>query len=300
MLPLTQPSNGTQFEEMMRIVDAYLRESGVPPHARPIRGWLEISGSLKLHLRMFPERDRAPVEGRYDGDDMTIRIFQWFEDQYGDKLKISFGPGRVFILVRHDPWVIQLPRIYGSAQVIASATVPSSKPEEYLRRREIPRLNVVDSIEGMTEAMKISLKSHELRAIYDQWRLGFEALSALEAIAQTPMVREVQSDIEAAVQHALSRPPHHGQCKWSCLQAAEKALKIFLTATGNQFPKTHELHRLVPLAERAGMPTIERAVVDAVQCSPAIRYGDEPTTAFQALGAHIASLRIARHVGLCM
>ncbi len=283
---------------MMGVVDRHLRESKVPPHARPIQGWLEVSSSLRLGLRMSPNQNRDPVMGHYNGDDLTIRIFRWFDRQYGDKLSISFGPGRVFMLLRHDPWLIELPRIFGTVHLFTSATEPSSKPEVYLRNREIPRVNVVELVEGMTDGIKASLQPEELQAIYVHVVLGLQAMSSLEAIVHvSSMAHEAQSDIEAAVRHAMSQSPHYGQCKWSCLQAAEKILKIFLESRQKSFPKHHRLHELAALAEAAGLTAFDHRPLDAIQCLPGIRYGEEePTTPYQALAAHVACLEIVRHV----
>ena len=157
MLRITQPTNDKEFEEMMQIVDRHLRESNVPPHARPFRGWFEISGTLKLGLRISAEQNRDPMVGCYDGDDLTIRIFRWFDRHYGDKVNLRFGPGRIFILVRHDTWIMELPRIYGSAKIFASAIEVSSKPEVYLKRREVPSINVIESIVGLTDRMTVVL-----------------------------------------------------------------------------------------------------------------------------------------------
>lgn len=297
MLSLKLPKNEAEFQQMMEFVDVHLRESGVTLQARPIRGWLEVSQSLELGLRMTPKQNRPPAKGSYEGDDMTIRIFQWFDERYGERLKMSWGPGRVFILLRHDPWMIDLPRIYGSVVLFASTTERSTESGEYLRKRERPRVNVVESIENLTDSMKASLTPNELRLIFEQWMLGFNALSSLEVISGTPMVAEVQSDIEAAVKHAMAKPPHYGQSKWSSLQATEKALKIFLSLKQVHFPKLHKLLTLVELAEATGLMSIDRSIVNAVQCSPAIRYGEVPTTALEGFEAHVSSLKIIHHVG---
>lgn len=296
MLALKLPSNEAEFEEMMCVVDRYLRESDVPPHERPIRGWLEVSNSLQLGLRMFPAEDRDLLLGVYTGDDMTIRIFRWFDQQYGDRLNENFGPGRIFLLLRRDPWVLRLPRIYGSAHIFASATEQSSRPEEYLHQRQLPRLNVVELIEGLTKSRRVTLESHELSHIHTCFVLGFEAMTSLEAIARLPMVRETQSDIEAAVQHVMNQPPHFGQSKWCSLQATEKVLKVFLESKTKSFPKHHELRGLAGLAEKANLPKLDHLWLDEIQCSAGIRYGEEHATLNEAFTAHLACLRVCRHV----
>lgn len=295
MLPLRKPSNEAEFVDMMRGVDQRLRESNVPPHARPLRGWLEISTSLKAGLRICPDQNRDPTPGSYGGDDLTIRIFRWFDKHYGDRLQINFGPGRLFILLRHDPWMISLPKVFGTVVFFASATEPSSDVDVDLRSRQVPRLNVVDLLDGVTDSLKSSLNPQELSEILDHVVLGFRAMSALEKIRHIRMAPEVQSDIEAAVQHAMAQVPHYGQSKWSSLQAAEKILKIFLAARKVKFPMHHRLEELVSRADASGLAVLDRRIVDAIQCSGGIRYGEEVASLNEAYAAHVGCLQVVAH-----
>jgi hypothetical protein len=121
-------------------------------------------------------------------------------------------------------------------------------------------------------------------------------MTSLEEVAPLPMVREAQSDIEAAVQHAVGQTPHYGQSRWSSLQAAEKICKVFLESRLKRYPKHHRLHELAALAETVGLPVLDHGLLESVQCPGGIRYGEEPTTAVQAFDAHVACIKIVFHI----
>ena len=281
---------------MMELVDAYLRKKNISPHARPIQGWFYISGKLGLGLQMGAGQDREPRSNCYSGDDLSIRIFRWFDNRYGDKLKINFGPGRVFILIRHDPWIISFPKVYGAAEFFISPSISSSRPEVYLKQRAVPRFNVLESIQGLPKGLANALRQQELGEIFEYFTNGYRDMVALEAVEALPMVNEARSDIEASVHHATSHPPHFGQSKWCSLQATEKLLKAYLASKKKSFPKVHKLGELAGLAEAAGLSALDKNWIDSIQCDPGIRYGEEPTSLVQAWSAHWSAVRVCGRV----
>ena len=110
------------------------------------------------------------------------------------------------------------------------------------------------------------------------------------------MVREVQSDIDAAVHHVMNKPPHFGQSKWHSLQATEKILKVFLESRTVSYPRHHQLRGLAELAEKANLPVLDHRWLDEIQCSAGIRYGEELATLNEAFAAYLACLQVCRHV----
>jgi len=281
---------------MMEKVDFALREKGIPPYARPIQGWLCISASLSLGLSMFPKEQRNPREGCYTGDDLTIRIFRWFDERYGEKLNMPFGPGRVFMVIRHDPWIITFPQVYGKIKFFISPTEESSRPEVYLKTKQIPRYNVLEAIDGLPDGLKKTLTNAELKEIFHRFDVAYQSMLAVSQVEETPMVKEAKSDIEAAIEHATHRPPHYGQSKWCSLQAAEKLLKAYLVTRDKQFPTHHKLAELTDLAESAGLSPIDRNLLELIQCSASIRYGEVPTSLGDAFQAHWAAVIVCGHV----
>lgn len=300
MLKLELPSSEKGFSAMMESVDSYLRSEGIPVHARPIRGWIEISKALNLELSMFPRNKKRATEGVYIGDDLSLRIFSWFDERYGSKLAIRMGPGRAVILVRGDPWEIHFPRVYGRVEFFISANEKSSNQEEDLRLRRIPRCNILDEITDFPAGLAQSLSRNELREIGESFVTIFESLESVAGIETLPMVREVQSDIDSAASHLLSNPPHYGLSKWSSLQAVEKSFKVYLAEKDVNIPRHHKLYELSVLAEKNGMFSVGKDFIDRIQCGASVRYGEELVSKDEAHQAHILSIilcgRIARDV----
>lgn len=290
MLKLELPDNEEEFATMMEVVDSYLRSEGIPVHARPIRGWFEICKTLNLVLSMFPRDKTIAADGVYTGDDLTIRIFSWFDDRYGNKLAIQMGLGRAVILVRGDPWEIQLPRIDGTVEFFISPYEKSSNQEDDLRLRRVPQCNILDEIIDFPIGLAKSLNSNELRAIAESFIAAYEAMESISKIEKMPMVREILCDIDSTVNHLLSHPPHYGLSKWSSLQATEKCFKTYLACKGIGFPMHHKLNELSLLAEKNGLFPVERSLIDKIQCGAGVRYGDENVGKEEALNAHMLSI----------
>jgi len=162
MLNLTLLSNEMEVVAMMEAVDVYLRESDVPPHARPIRGWFEISKDLKLGLNMFPKELKEPRPGIFSGDDLTLRIFRWFDERYREKLAIHMGPGRTVLLIKGDTWEATFPKVFGKVSFFISPVEKSSNIVEDLRLNRIPKYNILDAISQFPDGLAKSLNSTDL------------------------------------------------------------------------------------------------------------------------------------------
>lgn len=296
MIRIKLPTNEEEFISMMEEVDSFLREAEIPIHARPIRGWSEISKTLKLGLSMFPRKDRPSADGVYIGDDLTIRIFSWFDERYGNKLAVRAGPGRGAIMVRGDLWEVQFPKVYGTVEFFISAIDKSSDQEEDLKLSRIPRCNIMDEITDFPVGLAKSLISDELRAIADSFMAIYQSMDAVSKIQNLPMVNEIRSDIDSAVNHLLSNPPHYGLSKWSSLQAVEKSFKTFFSVKEIAFPKHHKLHELSKLAKENGLFAVEKSLIDKIQCSAGVRYGDVDVSKEEAYEAHLLSVILSGNI----
>ncbi|CAG0931530.1 MAG: hypothetical protein EFKGCFLK_01903 [Rhodocyclaceae bacterium] len=60
---------------------------------------------------------------------------------------------------------------------------------------------------------------------------------------------KAQRDLDSAKRLLTGSPPYRDTAAYHCQQTAEKATKALLTASGIEFPKTHDLTALVALAE---------------------------------------------------
>lgn len=286
------PRDEHEFEVLMERVDELLRDAEVPIGGRAIQAWIGVASSLGLELSMFPEGLDQPREGRYTGDDLTLRIFGWFDRRYGDRQNVDFSPGRVVLLIRNDPWEMVLPGIWGAVRFFASRTISSSNQEADLRHRRSPQINILDMITAFPEGLKSSLSDAEIRSILDIFNKTFLPMRLLEGCKDVRMFSEVRGDLDAAVDHLMSSQPQFGLSRWASLQATEKALKSFLEEQGKIYEWSHKLSMLASQAEQAGLRLIDRDKLQRIQCSATVRYGQASLTLREAHEAHITSIEV--------
>lgn len=272
----------------MAEIDQNLAIEGVGIPGRPIRALGELSHRYSVSLPIVDPIPGAPAE-LHAAWPVSARVHEWYEEQYGERLKVNFSPGRMAILIQEDLWTLQLPRIYGSARFTVSRTIqsdpgPSSNgPVVY---------NVVDAVEKLPSSRVSSLPDSELRHIYEKFMFGLQAFGVLEGTSNNDLIASARSDIASSVDHLVAGSPDYGLSKWSSLQAAEKGLKAAIRLAGKNAPRSHNLEKLSRDAEAAGIANTWSYLIPFIQCSAAIRYGEESCGRDDAVRAHSAALAI--------
>jgi len=282
------PMTEIEFQRLMERVDLHLIDDGTPIQERQIKGWMYAAELLGIELQFGGSR--APA------DNLSSRIFNWFDQRYGDKLKINFDIGRSFVIIRNDAWIMTYPKIYGRINLIVSPDIPSDPDKGWNTGNKLHKYNVLDSIEGLPDGLIKVLNKDEGIKIFKLFIKGHECFNYLNGIKSYPFVNEVISDLEASVLHATNHPPHFAQSKWSSLQATEKILKSYLRSNGAKFPKNHNLRALVTRANKTGLFPIDKEWINSVQCTANTRYGEEPVTLVQAWSAHWNTIYICSFV----
>lgn len=137
-----------------------------------------------------------------------------------------------------------------------------------------------------------TLSEVALRSMIELFPISLAAAYHLEAGAAHPLMKIAQSDMNTAVGKLMDRGEHFGDSKWASLQAAEKCLKAAIEIRGGIPDRTHKLGELRDDLAQLGVTIATPSLIDAIQCSPSIRYGDEHCTMIEALAAHHAVLRL--------
>jgi hypothetical protein len=290
-LPLCQPKNDAEFTSMMEIVDNELRNRGLKPPQRPLNAFREISYALGLGLS-FSVDERKPEEGVYVGDDMTIRLFQWYRDNYGEKLKMPWGPPSTVMFIREEPWRVDFPYILGKVRFVADTTRPSEASSITIGKNEVPEHNIFDSFCDLPIRLRSSLGDKEVRVLWEQYLQSYHISDSIDKVLSISMMNEVVSDLSASVNHIVEGRPHYGNSKWASLQASEKALKSVLRHADHQIPHKHDLKMLDSLTSEIGLARIDQSQLATVQCSAGVRYGDPKVTLLEAYDSHWASFQI--------
>lgn len=278
------PHSGPEFEEMMRDVDRVLVAAGHPIANRPLLAAREISMSRQVPIPMGANPSLLPPELRPFAP-LGQAISQWYEHTYGDRLKVDMTPGRVVAELDGDLYVLKVPRIFGQVQLVISRT--------FLSTRGIGRgpatCNILQLIEGLTPAKAALLSDASLQHLNDVFGRALPALYTVEN-TRHDLMASARGDLSSAVNGLMDRDQRFGASRWASLQAAEKVLKAAIALHGGMFKKTHILAELCVEIRELGVAFDEPELVSAIQCSPAIRYGQETCSQAAALAAHHASL----------
>jgi HEPN domain-containing protein len=283
----TVPHEGPAFEVMMQEIDARLGRDGYGIEDRPIHAGREVS---LLHGVPIPIGDQDP--SRLPPElapyaPLGTAISRWYEETYGDRLKVDMKPGRTVVRLDGDLYALGIPRILGSIQFVIT--------RDFLPERVSllgPGLcNIVQLIEHMTARKAARLSDADLEAVEKAFGAALYASYTLEATAHD-LLSSARSDVATAVTALMDRHDRAGESKWASLQAAEKTLKAAIALSGGSFPFTHDLSRLADKVASVGVTGDFSALVAAIQCTPGIRYGDEACTPAEALSAHHASLKL--------
>ena len=292
--------NGEEdFNKLMEIVDKKLQDDGTPIPARELLSLREVS-LLTGRKLICSNLSGEPEKDNYDDINLPLHIFKWVTERYGDRLKVDGSIGYMSILIRNDPWLLRLPRNYGSVKIIADPDLlkpypniainrPGQKPQEAY-------LNVLTTIENFAPGLAKSLNSDEIMRILNLYLLGDEFFNLMRKYSSTSeLVASARNDFVLAAKSAVSHANQSGQSLWHSLQGAEKLLKHYIQTKGEKFKYVHDLTDLVQQCYDLGMPAIDDGLISNVQCSPKVRYENYVYSSIKVVSANISSLKIGLH-----
>ena len=283
--------SGPLFEAMMAEIDNKLSRDGCPIANRPLHAGREISVRYKIPMPIaVTDVKRLPPELRPYAP-LSIAIGRWYNDTYGDRLKVDMCPGRTVVRLDGDLYVLKVPRIFGS---VAFGVSREFLPQPSSGRSPL-RGNIIQLIEHMTPTKASRLSEASLKAVEQTFLTALWASYTLEATPHD-LLHSARGDIATAVTALMSDRGRFGESKWASLQAAEKTLKAAIALQGGQFKFTHDLEKLSSGLEPLGVSLNAPDLLTAIQCTPGIRYGEEPCTQDDALAAHAASLSLVNRV----
>lgn len=299
----TRPTDETEFDQMMVSLDRHLGRMGLLPNQRGANAALVVSSVLGLSgTSLWGERD--PNRPSFGASDLLGRVQDWYVTTYGDLNKINWSPGSAVVLLHDTLWELVLVRSYGKANVVANPdlTIPARGMQVQKTNTDPPVvINVLQQLKGLTPAYASRLTAGEMNKVTSRYTEASFALNALERVVDHQLFDEARGDYRHSVA-ALLAGNEFGKARWDAAQCAEKLIKGLLARDGHiDYPRRagagHAHHVLgTMLQQRIGL-TLDRADLDAVHCSAAVRYGEEPRTREEALAAHNAVLNILSDIG---
>lgn len=296
---MATPANEAEFEELMASIDAEMAKEQVPIPGRALGAARLLAMRTGLDV-LYPLPKRLPAPEVYDGIDLAIRTRQWFNERYGEKLKIDFSLGRVAVNVRGDAWFLKIPFLAGSFYLTADPGRRLPKRTISLASSEPDTINILECVEKLPDALARDLSEEEKAVLVTVFRTAAEAFSQVADRFRHQYVAEVRTDLASAADHLVSQYGHTGQSKWSSLQAVEKMFKAYIRHKNGTIKQTHNLTQLAADAGALGLPPVPPALIAAVQTQASARYGDLAVSLEDAVAANHAAIEICGMIAASM
>ena len=264
-------------------IDNELRATGAKLFGREMQGWMLFCRKFKLEMAMH--------------DPLAVRIFDWFSQQYGDRLKGNLDFGNTVAEIRHDLYLLRFPRLFGTEIVHCDPLlIGMDFGPRITMRGTMLKANLFDQLAGVTPDFLKSLTVEECSNLLDLYARGFTGLSRMDDAKEAPLAKEALDDLHQSASQLTASSPNYGFSRWSSLQATEKLLKSFITLKGQMPRKTHSLTDLAATAVSLGLPTPAPGLLGAIQCNADVRYSANSVGKREALHGHYAALSLAAKV----
>ncbi|WP_197279669.1 HEPN domain-containing protein [Rhodopseudomonas sp. AAP120] len=281
--------NFAEMDSYLRTVDDGMRKDGVPIQARPLQALSRISlenSEMEFNISEALELPEDEILG-YSGNALTRQILNWFDELYGDRLKIKYWAGKSVSIIRDDPYRMAVPIALGDVDLIFDPLRPGISGSINEDSRTI--VNVLDHYDDLSVKTALSLTLSERTRLVHEFRANGWRVRGSRDLPNYEGTLEIRPDLDASVEHILSGSENFGLSRWHSLQAAEKALKSVIACQGRDFPKIHDLFRL---AHETGHPTFDPILLETANCAPSVRYENSSSSLIEAVRAHQASIAI--------
>lgn len=285
-----------EFERALREIDEQLKSEGVPPHGRSLNALIKFGQKYKLSMPFNKPQPAMPPEVAVNWP-YSERIFQWFDDVYGERNKLDPSAGRkVAVLADGDMWEIRLPLVWGTLiPVIEKKLTP---PGPTISTVPSPH-NISNSITGITDRRLQQFTDDDTNEVYGHFVVGLDVCEALKRFRKShPLFIEAQDDLATAVAMLTAQSPNYGQSRWASLQFTEKFMKGLINVIGEgNSRQSHNIRALHDELAKSIMGLNLGHLIDDIECVAAVRYGELSSTRAQAYAAHKASLLLVRALG---
>jgi hypothetical protein len=239
-------------------VDERLASAGIAIHAREIHAWREVQKDMRICVSF--------------GDPSLKPIGDYFNRKYAGRALWDPCIGRILVILGHEAWGLRFSLVYGNPRPITLREMIQDCPPDLEARL-----------------------SDEEKSMLD--RLLPRAQKALEAMRDVPI--DVRADWPAAVDQAIDPRGNFGLSKWCSQQVVEKMLKAYLRKQGDhKLHHTHDVGVLASKAEERDLRTLDRALLNSVECRPALRYPGNGVTLAEAVAANQASVLLCGHIAM--
>lgn len=281
---------------IIREIDKELKAAGVRPLGRPVNAILKFGQRFKMSMLITKPQPGVP-DHLIDRWKYSEIIYDWYEQVYGDGIKLDpSANAKVAVQADGDLWELKLPIIYGLFTPVVERDISDDDDAVVCA----PRLNACKQLSGITATRLSYFSDNDLAEVYGMFMVGMDVRQAFDRFSKSShFFPEAQSDWVTAVMHITAQNPNYGQARWASLQFAEKFMKGLIEVIGDvsPIPQTHSLKKLHKALGRSIMGLDLDSLLTDIQCSAAVRYGEEASTREQSYSAHKSSLLLVRALG---
>jgi len=279
-----------ELHKVLTEIDAELRVKNPQVFGRELRGFRAFCHRFNLSMAMH--------------NPLAERIFNWFTQQYGDRLRGDWNFGNTAIEIRHDLYAMKVGFFYGTGIVFCDpklSGIPSSTKASFNPNAAF-RSNLFEHVDGLTPEFIRTLTSEECNRMLEAYARAFVGFSRMKDIQATPdrpgapLCKEALDDLNQSATHLTASKPNYGFSRWSSLQAAEKILKSYAVQNGGKLLRTHNLSKLEKEAVNAGVASPKPTLLQDIQCDPDVRYAANSVKKDEAVRAHYAVLTLCSQI----
>lgn len=227
------PTSEAEFEEMMASLDDYLAGRGRLPAQRSLEASRLVSIALKLSGT--PMLGGPPERGPEFGPrDILARVFDWYEQTYGQRNKLDLKMGYVVFPLGNTYWRLRIPLAYGELKCfvdrnlanVGRALGTTSDPASH---------NVLTGIDGLTQKRSDRLTEAELDTVMRTFANGHAAMATLHELDGDDLFDQARADYASGIE-ALAGGQALSNARWDTAQCAEKVFKGLLARARKPYP----------------------------------------------------------------
>lgn len=287
-----RPASEAEFDAMMSSLDEHLAKCGQQPFRRPIRAGYLVSVRLGMSAVLSgPIWMRGP-RTPFGPTDLLLRVGEWYEQNYGKRLRPPFRARSFTIDIRGTLWRVRLPIVFGTVTVL----VDRNLGEDYRGGA----LNILQSIEGFTQAYANRLHDEEIGRISEEPHMAYLAIEVLNGLSGHVFFEQARMDYEHSVD-ALMSGFSWSKARWETAQCVEKVLKGLLATAGHEYPSKggagHNIPKLGEIvSDKLGL-ALGPDLLKKIHCEPKVRYGEQSVSPAEAFSAHVALLGVMVLIG---
>lgn len=278
-------------------VDQALQARNLPIVGRGLGAYQEVARRLQCDVFFAPKGTPA-IPGNYTGLSLSAHIEKWIDDRYGNRLSMDLALGYSVVMIRGDAWLLRIPVIFGNCLIVVERDLAKRFPNLVVNKPGQPQqklvINLLQNVQSLPQGLASLLTDDECQVLLKYFMSAYENLRLMEGLYKNnALANAARADLTTSARHTIAGSEELGLARWASLQAAEKFLKFYLSQSGmNDPPRTHNLEKLLELANAHGLKNIRTGIVGLIQCDAGVRYEQRQHNLADVVESHQAAIEI--------